>query len=216
VRVGDAETPYGHFSWMTQLLPFLGHQKEYDRIDFNRELTTGRNLVVGTEVIPAFLNPLDNRQTWKGHPFDGLALTHFAGMAGVEDTRNVVAASLPRSDPRAGVFGYEEVADASEITDGVSQTIMIIGTGTIANPWILGGGATIRGAREPYFDKVSGFGTRNLPQAGSLAVMADGSVRFVSANIEPTVFRSMCTIHGRDTVDLERGAAPFLLDSIVK
>jgi hypothetical protein len=46
--------------------------------------------------------------------------------------------------------------------------------------------------------------------------MADGSVRFVSANVEPTVFRSMCTIHGRDTVDLERGAAPFLLDSIVK
>lgn len=216
VKVGDAETTYGHYSWMTQLLPFLGHQKEYDRINFNEGLFDGDNIEVGASVIPAFLNPLDNRQVWKGHPLQGLALTHFAGMSGIEDKRNVVAASLPRSDPRAGVFGYDDVATSDQITDGASQTIMVIGSGTIANPWIMGGGATIRGAREPYFDKVSGFGTRNLPEAGTLAVMADGSVRFISASVEPAVFRSMCTIHGAESVDLERAAAPFLLDSIAK
>jgi hypothetical protein len=196
---------------MTQLLPFLGHQKEYDQINFNQGLTDGDNLEVGGNVIPAFLNPLDDRQKWKGYPLQGLALTHFAGMAGIEDARNVVAGSLPRSDPRAGVFGYDEVATASEITDGTSQTIMVVGSGTIANPWIMGGGATIRGAREPYFDKISGFGTRNLPQADR----PDGRRWSVSfASVEPTVFRSMCTIHGADSVDLERAAAPFLLDSI--
>ena len=216
LKVGDAETKYGHYSWMTQLLPFLGHQKEYDRINFNQGLFDGDNIEVGASVIPAFLNPLDNRQVWKGYPLQGLALTHFAGMSGVEDARNVVAASLPRSDPRAGVFGYDDVATSDQITDGTSQTIMVIGSGTIANPWIMGGGATIRGAREPYFDKVSGFGTRSLPQAGTLAVMADGSVRFVSASVEPSVFRSMCTIHGAESVDVERAAAPFLLDSIAK
>lgn len=216
IKVGDAETTYGHYSWMTQLLPFLGHQKEYDRINFNRGLFEGDNIQVGGTVIPAFLNPLDDRKTWKGYPLQGLALTHFVGMSGIEDTRNVVAGELPRSDPRAGIFGYDSVASPEEITDGMSQTIMVIGSGTMANPWIMGGGATVRGAREPYFDKVSGFGTRNLPQPGALTVMADGSVRFVSASIEPAVFRSMCTIHGRDTVDLEKAAAPFLLDSIAK
>jgi len=133
VTVGDAETKYGHYSWMTQLLPFLGHQKEYDQINFNQGLTDGDNLQVGGNVIPAFLNPLDDRQKWKGYPLQGLALTHFAGMAGIEDARNVVAASLPRSDSRAGVFGYDEVATASEITDGTSQTIMVVGSGTIAS-----------------------------------------------------------------------------------
>jgi hypothetical protein len=214
VRVGDAETLYAHFSWMTQLLPFLGHQKEYNRINFREELLTENNLEVGTEVIPAFLNPLDDRQVWKGHPFGGLALTHFAGMSGIEDTRNVVAAALPRDDPRAGVFGYDEVARPDEITDGTSQTIMVVGSGALANPWIMGGGGTIRGARPPYFDKVSGLGTRNLPQPGTIAVMADGSVRFISANVDPQAFRAMCTIHGRDSVDLEQASQPFLLESI--
>ena len=76
-------------------------------------------------------------------------------MSGVEDARNVVAAKLPRSDPRAGVFGYDEVARPEQITDGTSQTIMVVGSGALANPWILGGGATIRGAREPLFRQVS-------------------------------------------------------------
>jgi hypothetical protein len=32
-------------------------------------------------------------------------------------------------------------------------------------------------------------------------LFADGSVREISANVSPQVFRSMCTIHGADTVD---------------
>lgn len=215
-RVGDSEVSYAHYSWMTHLLPFLGHQKEYDRIDFSKPMTDDRNIQVGGEVIPAFLNPLDDRERWKGYPFENFALTHFAGMAGIEDSRNVVAATLPRSDPRAGVFGYDEVATPAEITDGTSQTIMVVGTGSLASPWVFGGGATVRGAREPYFDKVSGLGTRNLPQPGTIAVMADGSVRFISSNVDPQVFRAMCTIHGSDSVDLDKASQPFLLESIEK
>jgi len=48
-------------------------------------------------LIPEFLNPLDDQQRWKGYPFDGIALTHFVGISGVEDARNVVAAKLPRT-----------------------------------------------------------------------------------------------------------------------
>jgi hypothetical protein len=69
----------------------------------------------------------------------------------------------------------------------------------------MGGGATSRGAREPYFDSLSGLGTKGA-QAGSMVVMADGSVRHVSSQIDPQVFRAMCTIHGADSVDLEQVA----------
>jgi hypothetical protein len=204
-RVGDSEIEQMHFSWMVELLPYMNHREAYDRFRFDKPLTEGTNMRAAREVIPEFLMPGDDRKTWKGYPFHGLGLTHFVGMSGIEDARNVVAAKLPRTDPRAGVFGYKEVAKASEITDGTSQTIMIVGSGKLANPWAMGGGATIRGAREPYFDSLSGLGTKG-PQGGSMVVMADGSVRHVSSQVDPKVFRAMCTIHGADSVDLEQVA----------
>jgi hypothetical protein len=125
-------------------------------------------------------------------------------MSGIEDARNVVAAKLPRSDPRAGIFGYDAVATPAEIADGTSNTIMVLGAGELANPWVMGGGATIRGAREPYFDKISGFGSKG--SSGVTVVMADGSVRTISSNISPAVFRALCTIHGAEKIDLATDA----------
>lgn len=212
-RVNSTDPPIAHYSWMTSLLPFLGHKQLYDQFDFQRPIS-GKNLQLGAELIPEFLNPLDNNQRWRGYPFPGIALTHFVGISGVEDARNVVAAKLPRTDPRAGVFGYDEVASPKDITDGQSQTAMIAGAGSLANPWIFGGGATIRGAREPLFDKASGLGTKGLPGGGTIVVMADGSVRHVSASVDPRVFKAMCTIHGAESVDLQQAGDSFDLKSL--
>jgi hypothetical protein len=214
VKPGDP--PYTQFSWMTELLPFLGHQQLYQQFDFQKPLTEGKNLQLSSAIVPEFLNPLDDRQRWKGYPLHGMALTHFVGLSGVEDARNVVAAKLPRSDSRAGIFGYDEVARREEITDGTSQTIMIAGAGELANPWVFGGGATIRGAREPLFDKRSGLGTKGVAGGGSVVVMADGSVRHVSAEVDPRVFKAMTTIHGADSVDIEQSSAPFSFGSLKK
>jgi hypothetical protein len=208
-RVGSQSPPSAHFSWLTSLLPYLDRQDVYERIDFSQPVTHRQNLVAGATIILDFVNPHEDRHSWTGYPFAGLALTHYAGMSGVENTRNEVAAKLPRSDPRAGVFGYDEVARPSEITDGASQTIMIVGSGAMANPWIMGGGGTIRGARDPLFDPVTGLGTKGLPGGGTLAVMADGSVRHVSAKVDPHVFKAMSTIHGAESVDLDRSAPPL-------
>src|SRR5262245_28159248 len=212
-RVNASDPPIAHFSWLTSLLPFLGHKQLYDQFDFQKPID-GKNLQLGGALIPEFLNPLDNNQRWRGYPFPGIALTHFVGISGVEDARNVVAAKLPRTDPRSGVFGYDEVAKPKDITDGQSQTAMIAGAGALANPWIFGGGATIRGAREPLFDKNSGLGTKGLPGGGSIVVMADGSVRHVSANVDPRVFKAMSTIHGAESVDLQQAGDSFDLQSL--
>ena len=150
------------------------------------------------------MNPQDDRERWKDYPFDGIALTHFVGMSGIEEGRNDVAAKLPRTDPRAGVFGYDAVAQPDEITDGLSQTIMVVGSGEVVSPWVQAGGATIRGAREPYFDDLTGFGSRGTNKTGTMVLMADGSTRFVAADVDPTVFRQMCTIHGAETVDVSQ------------
>lgn len=202
-RVGDLPLPAG-YSWMTELLPHLGREDLYHQIDFSKSPDSdGRNMSVAQNVIPAFLNPQDSRSRWRGFPFSGMGLTHFVGMSGVEEGRNVIAAALDRSDPRAGIFGYDRVAKQSEITDGTANTIMILGSGrSLANPWIQGGGATIRGARAPYFDDLTGFGSVGLKKPGTFVMFADGSARVISADISPEVFKAMCTMHGAEKVDL--------------
>jgi hypothetical protein len=208
------DPPLAQFSWLTSLLPFLGHQNLYEQFDFNKSFTDGKNLQVGNTIVPEFLNPLDDNHRWRGYPLEGSALTHFVGISGVEDSRNVVAARLPRSDPRAGIFGYDQVARPEEITDGTSHTAMVAGAGALPNPWTFGGGATIRGAREPLFEKTSGLGTKGVPGGGSIVMMADGSVRHVSGNVDPRVFRAMSTIHGAETFDLDQNARPFDLHNL--
>lgn len=210
IPVGDQRSVILQYSWMTQLLPYIGRQDLHDRINFERSWAEQENLPVAATVIPEFLNPLDDQETWKGRPLHGAALTHFVGVAGVGD-RNVVAGTLPRTDPRAGVFGYEEVAKPEDIEDGLSNTVMVLGAGELAGPWIAGGGATVRGARSPYFDDVTGFGTKGK-EPGTFAVLADGSTRFISKDVDPRVFRALCTIRGGETVDTnQQGPEPAYL-----
>lgn len=203
-RMGERMAVWAGYSWMTELLPYVGRDDVYSRFDFTKSWADPVNEEQADVVIPAFLNPADPRTTWHGYPLAGKALTHFVGMSGVEDGRNIVAAELPRTDPRAGVFGYDQIAKTAEITDGTSQTIMIVGAGEAVGPWVSGGGATIRGARQPYFDKFTGLGSRGLQKAGTFVLFADGSSRVISADIDPEVFKAMCTIHGAETIDMSK------------
>lgn len=199
----DHREAYG-YGWLVELLPHLGYQADYESIDFKATWANDTS-ALQYKAIPEFLNPANPDYRIDYHRFEKMAVTHFVGMSGLEDSRVAVnATDLPRSDPRAGVFGYESIAKASEITDGLSQTIMVIGSGGQSGPWIAGGGATIRGVRgKDYFDELTGFGSKGLANKGALVMMADGSIKALSAEIDPKVFRSLCTIHGSDTVDLD-------------
>lgn len=189
------------YSWMTHLLPFIGRDDLYSQFDFKKSWDDPQNQLLASQAIPAFLNPADSRTNWTGSQYTGLGVSHFVGVSGVEDAPHVIAATLNRSDPRAGVFGYDRLARPDEITDGQAQTIMIIGAGGLASPWVMGGGATVRGARAPYIDDLRGFGSRGLPKGGAYAIFADGSARVIAADIDPAIFKAMCTIHGNDKAE---------------
>ncbi len=203
-RLPDLPTLAG-YSWMTELLPYLNQQHVYVGFNFDKDwMTHAENRKLAGTVIPQFINPAANTVRWEGFPYDGLGLTHFVGMSGVEDGPNVLAAALDRNDPRAGIFGYDSVAKPRQMTDGASSTIMMIGSGELSGPWVQGGGATIRGAREPYFDELTGFGSAGLKKRGAHVLFADGSYREISADIDPALFRALCTIHGSEDVDLSQ------------
>lgn len=202
-KVKDKKLVILYYSWMVELLPSLGYQEVYDRFDFEKSWTEPENQRVCHELIPQFLNPLDDRQRLDDPRFPAFAVTHFAGMSGVENLPNDRAAEWARAHPSAGVFGYHDMARITDITDGTSNTIMIVGTGRIVQPWAIGGGATVRGAREPLFGKYNGIGSVGLPKPGVIVVMADGSIRHISSDIDPEVFKALCTIHGAEPIDLK-------------
>jgi hypothetical protein len=180
-------------SWMAQVLPHLGLNDLYQRIDFAADWEDGENRTVASTLVEAFLDPRAQEYRWEGYPFHNLALTHYVGMAGLG--RN--AAELPADDPRAGIFGYDRSVKLEDVSDGAANTIMLISAGEIYGPWMAPGGATVRGAQVPYFSGMSGFQAPGT-QAGAAAAFADGSVRFINADIDPKVFAGMCTIHGND------------------
>ncbi len=202
------------FGWMVHLLPHIGQDDLYKKFTFDKPWLDESNLKYSVDIIPTFLSARNTQQRLQGFPFIGIGpgMTHYVGMSGIEDARNVVAAKLLRTDDRAGIFGYDDIARPEQITDGQSQTIMMIEVGKMASAWVAGGGATIRGARESYFDSLTGFGPTNTTDDVQV-LFADGSVRSVSKAIDPSVFRAMCTIHGGETVDVGQmpvvsGASP--------
>ncbi len=187
------------YSWMTHLLPYVGGQELYDDFDFEKEFIEGGNRSLTTAEVFQYLNPNQDTTRFEGLYFTGMGLSHFVGMSGAEDTRRDLAARFERGDPRAGMFGYDEIAKLSDITDGTSSTLMLVGSEKTAGPWISGGGSTVRGARKgdyAYVGGFYGFWSEGLKRPGALAAMADGSAREIPEEIDPAIFRAISTIAG--------------------
>lgn len=183
--------PNRRLSWMAQLMenapkektPRLWSDKPWDD-PLNEEFVRRR--------IELFQNP-SVRQLVGQH---GYPATHFVGMAGV----GADAPTLPIGHPRAGVFGFDRQTKQKDITDGIANTILIVGVRDQFGSWAAGGRASIRPVtRAPYVNGPDGFGTGQAD--GMSVLMADGSVRFLSANTDPRIVRRMAAM--ADGLDLD-------------
>jgi hypothetical protein len=138
-----------------------------------------------------FLNPSAGEQK-----VNGLPVTEYVGLAGV----GADGPTLPVTSPRAGVFAYDRVTRLEDIKDGTSNTIMISECNKDLGSWAAGGRATIRAlTKKPYIDGPDGLGGH--PE-GMQVGLADGSVRFISKSIDPTVLEALTTINGGEAITL--------------
>ncbi len=167
---------------MAPLLPFLEQNAVHQSIDFEEAWDDESNERPAEIRIPTYLNPGS-----VASPL-GPAETHYVGIAGVGKD----AAMLPMTS-NPGVFGYNRKTRIRDITDGTSNTMMVSEATGDCGPWIAGGNATLRAlTQNPYINGSDGIGG---PYRGDCNVaFADGSVRFVSENIDPTTFERLASM----------------------
>lgn len=184
---GTLLPPSTRLSWIALALPYL------DRRDWRRELdpayswNSPHNRSVSQRRLEIVINPLIAEQTTEA----GFPVTHYVGVAGVGSD----AGELPASDPRAGMFGFSRSTRPEDLPRGASHTLAILGVMRDLGPWAAGGHATVRPlTQRPYVNGPDGFGS-GQPH-GMLAGMADGSVRFISKEMDPAVLEQLATLHG--------------------
>jgi hypothetical protein len=206
---GRPYPPFERISWMAELLPFLQPEAEYSAISqsLNRDKSwhDPDNLRYARVIIPQFLDPQNDESTWWVHypgTNQGVAATHYVGIAGV----GLDAADYASGDPNTGVFGNDRQTRLQDIRDGASNTILMAEVPpTYKRPWIAGGGATMAGV--PEKDSVKPFVCKTYDgRRGTMVIMVDGSVRFVSEKISDEVFKAMCTTNGGEALLLTRDA----------
>src|SRR5262249_44419690 len=215
-RAGVPYPPEQRVSWLASLLPHLGHEELYQRIKFDKSWQDPDNLGVAGSLIPHFLDAGYPRNSWwvryPGVRQD-LAPTHLVGMAGIGLDAAEYDPADPQTKSKLGVFGYNRAAKASDITDGLAHTILMIQVPpTYKRPWMAGGGSTVMGVPDPpptSQKSVTPFVSRTHDgKRGTYAIMCDGSVRFIAEDISDDVFKAMCTIQGGEPKFLDKEVPP--------
>ena len=98
----------------------------------------------------------------------------------------------PVHGENAGIFSYDRKTRIRDITDGTSNTAMVAETSDTGTPWAAGS-KTIRAlTQEPYINGPDGIGGPSV--GGCNVLFADGSVRFISENIDPEVMRRLAAM----------------------
>jgi prepilin-type N-terminal cleavage/methylation domain-containing protein/prepilin-type processing-associated H-X9-DG protein len=204
------------WGWASRILPFM--ELNYlvkNAIHYNLALSDAANKVARLTLIPEFRCPSDdpNKQTFVD-PDDPaqteMAVGNYVGCFGMQNIHEVESMSVGQQCVSDGVFYHNSAITHKDIKDGTSHTIAVGERTTFLGPstWIaappndgcgpgmvLGTGAYTPNSRE---DDIHNFSSRH-PNGTNFA-SADGSVRFISQDLDDQFFRALCTRAGADSV----------------
>jgi prepilin-type processing-associated H-X9-DG protein len=151
-------------SWRVALLPYMEQAGLYERYNFNEPWNSPNNRLVADQIVTLYQSPSSERTKGTNH-------TNYFVVSGDET-----------------MFGPNRWTKFSDVTDGLSNTIMVVECDSMSVPWA-----------EPAdipFDQMefkinppSGIGVSSAHPGGANVAMGDGSVRFVSDQLDPQTFR---------------------------
>jgi len=177
------EDPNRRFSWIARLEAFRDPGRLEPLWDHPWDDPLNEHFV--RRSLPHWINPAVNPKVSPNK----FPATHFVGIAGIGQD----APNLLRSHERAGIFGNNGTASLDDLGDGASNVWMIAGVQREIGSWAAGGRATIRPwTKGPIIGGPDGFGTGNAESMPIL--MADGSVRTISADTDPAVLSKLAVV----------------------
>jgi hypothetical protein len=216
-RMGLKYPPQTRVSFFAELLPYLDRGAQAVMIDKDLAWNDEKNLLAAESWVPELLVPLYPQSAWRatsplvteGRVMGG---TNYVGIAGVGRDAPRYDSTNPALAKKLGIAGYEWGSRIEEVKDGLDKTIYLMQTPPgLQQPWLAGGGATIRGLDED--DPMRGFRhTFGTPagKPGTYALMGDGSVRFIPGDIKKEILLAMATRAGEEDLSEIDKHAPLV------
>lgn len=214
-------TQYHLHSWASFLLPHLDQAALYNQINFNVSSVAVPNLKIAEWKLSAYRCPSFSGSDFSQSPqytalSPRLAIRNYAAMGAT-----TVGNLWQRPD---GVIFPRGSTRVDDIADGTSNTLLVAETREPnAAVWIDGGTAAVVALRyvesnapsyagneisinyKPYFESNgqgidSQFGPSSMHSGGAIHLFADGSVRYLSEQMNVNVYISVSTRDGKEPV----------------
>ena len=170
----------GQHGWMTFLLPFIGEQELFRSIDQDKSYDDPANRPAMTRDVTAYFAAGGDR----AKIVQGYAVSHFAGVGGEIDDAQGLA--------HVGIFQRDEAVQRDEVTDGLSNTLIVGELPGSFPPW--GDPENWRMIGRGINKDANGFG--NATRTGATFLLADGTVKFFSNKTDPKLLRKLGTRDG--------------------
>ncbi len=181
-------------AWSAFVLPFLEQSATYDRVNFDYAFDHPVNAEVAAIPIETYLCPSTTRVSILHR---GRAASDYGGIYG----ERIVS----RNNPPRGVMIHDRAIRFRDIIDGTARTLMVsedadFPDGQWINAWNLFDQAFSIN-RAPKFEN----DIRSMHPGGANGLFADGSVSFLTEEMDLELLASLCTRNGREALpDLER------------
>ncbi len=171
-------------SWRVNILPFIDQAPLYNEYDFNSKWNEGANVELSQLELAAYQCPSDPY-----HPKE--ARYPFTAYAAIIDSNSI--------------WPGEEAIHMSKVPDGSSNTLLAVEACGQRIPWAeprdVKLSETTFGMNLPGRERHHSDGLMSSYHTGGVQVLlADGSVHFLSENIDPEVISSLITRNGGEDV----------------
>lgn len=177
--------------WTYSLLPYIDQSALFNVIDATKAWDAQTAPVAEVRI-----QMLKDPGTAESNPPQKYGVSHYIGFAGVgADTLE-----LKQHNNKTGMFGYNRTTRFRDIADGMSNTMMVGEAYKDFAPWMQAKGSIRALTTKPYIGGPDGIGRPGYEKKMVQVLMGDGSVRTISADIDPTTFEALSTVAGGEVI----------------
>ena len=219
---------HGMFTYM---LPYMEHRSVFDRIELNESPSSSPELYtpIPEYICPTYMGPAKIEGSPSSFSYFNGALTTYQGVGGVLREGVEVETSVYGDLPMNGAFCWRKRRRLDDLRDGTSNTRIIgefvhsdkqgdyAGYPGSVRGWIRSNNGDGKGSYafkvieypiNADLDRIADGIPFNHLQMGSYHpngaqfLAGDGSVHFISENIELELYRSLCTVDGGENAPM--------------